>query len=216
MPLISPPPPMATKTAERFPFALADQLVADGALPGDDVRIVEGRDQRHPARALHLVTPHLRVGVGVTSEDDLGTEVAHGLHLDVGRGLRHHDHGRDAEPPRGEGDALRVITGARGNHAACALVWPQVRDLVVGAAQLEAEDGLQILALEQDLRAEPAREPGSRVEGRLTAHVVHAARQDEPQHLVARSAAAKWTVWRPASGMGRADYMRRNPTRCLR
>ena len=60
----------------------------------------------------------------------------------------------------------------------------QVRDAVVGAAQLEAEDRLQVLALEQHVVAEPRRQPRRRVERRLLRHVVDAARQDQPQHRV--------------------------------
>ncbi len=57
----------------------------------------------------------------------------------------------------------------------------EVRDLVVGAAQLEAEDRLQVLALEQHLVAEAARQPRRRVERRLARHVVDAAGQDVVQ-----------------------------------
>ena len=71
----------------------------------------------------------------------------------------------------------------------------QVRDPVVGAAQLEAEDRLQVLALEQDLGAEAPRQPRRRVERRLPAHVVDAAREDEAQHLVAgRRRAGRYRV----------------------
>ena len=55
--------------------------------------------------------------------------------------------------PRREGHALRVVAGARRDDAAGALGVGQVGDPVVGAAQLVAEDRLQILALEQDLVA---------------------------------------------------------------
>ena len=54
----------------------------------------------------------------------------------------------------------------------------QVDHLVVGAAQLEAEHRLQILALEQDLRPEPRRQLGRRIERRLDGHVVDAGVQD--------------------------------------
>ena len=60
----------------------------------------------------------------------------------------------------------------------------EVRDAVVGAPQLEAEDRLQILALEQDRAAQPARQPRRRIERGLAAHVVDAAAQDQPQHAV--------------------------------
>ena len=51
----------------------------------------------------------------------------------------------------------------------------QMRDLVVGAAQLEAEDRLQILALEQHVVAETLGQAWRRVERRLARHVVDAA-----------------------------------------
>ena len=117
--------------------------------------------------------------------------------------------------PRREGDPLCVIAGARSDHPARALVRPQVRDLVVRAAELEAEDRLQVLALQQDVDPEPARQPGGRIEGRLTAHVVHAARQDQPQHLIAARRCSRGPQG-VRYGHGPSDYMRREPTKCLR
>ena len=92
--------------------------------------------------------------------------------------------GAQAEVARGEGDALRVIAGARRDDAARALGVGEVGDPVVGAAQLVAEDRLQVLALEQDLVAEPPRQPRRRLERRLVRDVVDAAGQDQPQHRV--------------------------------
>jgi hypothetical protein len=45
------------------------------------------------------------------------------------------------------------------------LVGLRARHLVVGAAQLEREDRLEILALEQDRPAEPLRQARHRIEG---------------------------------------------------
>ena len=59
----------------------------------------------------------------------------------------------------------------------------QMRDLVVGAAQLEAEDRLQVLALEEDLVAEPRGQAWRRVERRLPRHVVDAAGEDVVEKL---------------------------------
>ena len=88
---------------------------------------------------------------------------------------------RHAEPPGGKRHALGMIAGARGDDAARPFDVLQVRNLVVGAAELEAEDGLQILALEQDLVLQPPRQAGRQIERRLTRHVVDAARQDVVQ-----------------------------------
>ena len=67
----------------------------------------------------------------------------------------------EAEMLRRERHALRMVAGAGRDHAARALDLGHVRDAVVGAAQLEAEDRLQILPLEQHLVAEAARQPAA-------------------------------------------------------
>src|SRR5207237_1738394 len=60
----------------------------------------------------------------------------------------------------------------------------QTGDPVVRAAQLEAEDRLEILALEEDFVIEPAREPRRRVERRLACHLIHTAGQDFAEERV--------------------------------
>jgi len=72
---------------------------------------------------------------------------------------------------------LCVIPGAGGDDAARTLTIREVRDFVVRAAKLEAEDGLQVFALEQDLVAETLRKPRRRVERGLARNIVNAARQ---------------------------------------
>ncbi len=77
-----------------------------------------------------------------------------------------------------------MIAGAGGNDAARPLAIGQVRDLVIGAADLEAEDRLQILALEEHLVAETLRQARRRVQRRLARDVVDAARQNVVEKLV--------------------------------
>ena len=97
--------------------------------------------------------------------------------------------------PGGERHALRMVAGARRDDAAGALGLGHVRDAVVGAAQLVAEDRLQVLALEQHLVAEAARQPVRPVERRLVRDVVDAAVQDQPQHGVGgRSCASRFSA----------------------
>ena len=129
---------------------LAQDLHADRALPGDDVGVVERVDERQSPLARHL--DRLLVGVVeiVAVQHHLPAEVAHRLDLDVRRGLRHHDHGRNAATARRQRHALRVVAGGGADHSAAGDRLREVRDLVVGAAQLEREDRLQVLALEQD------------------------------------------------------------------
>ena len=105
-------------------------------------------------------------------------EPAHRLHLDARRRLRHHDDGAKAERAAGVGDPLGVIAGARRDDAAGAFLTAQAGDLVVCAAQLEAEDRLQVLALEQHPVTEAARETSGKVERRFAGDVVDAAGED--------------------------------------
>jgi hypothetical protein len=56
---------------------------------------------------------------------------------------------RHAELLRRQRHALGMVAGRGADHAALALRRRQVGDLVVGAAQLEAEHRLHVLALEQ-------------------------------------------------------------------
>ena len=64
------------------------------------------------------------------------------------RGLRHHDDGRHAEALRGERHRLAVIARRVGDDAACPIRLGQLREKVVGAADLECADRLHLLALD--------------------------------------------------------------------
>ena len=103
------------------PLALAQDLHADRALAGDHVGIVV-RMHEHGVRAL-LQRERVRVGVAVrvAVQHDLGAARFDRGDLDVRRGHRHDDRRRAAELLRGERDALRVVAGGRGDHAARAL-----------------------------------------------------------------------------------------------
>ena len=129
-------------------LAVTQNLGADGSLSGDDERIVERVNERHARLLDQRVAVRLRVGIAVAGQHDLRAHRPHRVHLDLRRRLRHDDHRAQLEHPGRVGDALRVIAGAGGDDAARTLAIRQVRDLVVGAADLEAEDRLQILALE--------------------------------------------------------------------
>ena len=107
-------------------LAMTHDLVADGALAGDDQRIVEGMDEGEAGLGDEPIAVRLRVRVAVAGEHHLGAARPHRLHLDRRRRLRHDDDGAQAELLRRIGDALGVVAGARGDHAARALVGGQV------------------------------------------------------------------------------------------
>ena len=119
----------------------------------------------------------LGVRVAVARQHDLRPHGLDRLDLDLGRGLRHHDDGLQTEVSGRVGHALGVVAGAGSDDAPRLLLRTQVGDAVVGPPQLEAEDGLEVLALEQHPRAETTRQARGVLERRLPGHVVDAARE---------------------------------------
>ncbi len=162
-------------------MVLAKDLQAHRPLPRDHVGIVERVHERQLASPLQ--DQRVRVGVGerIAVQHHLGAEGADGGDLHLGRRGRHDDEGARAELARGERHPLRVVAGAGRDHAPPQDRGGQVDHLVVGAAQLEAEDRLQILALEQDRRAETRRQLRREVERRLDGDVVDAGVEDPLQ-----------------------------------
>ena len=135
---------------------LAQDLHRDRALAGDHVRVVERMHEGQSLRRSRSFE-RVRVGVGVAVavQDDLAAERAHGVDLQLRRRHRHDDRRRGS---RGvcalQRDALGVVARRGADHAALELLGRQLGHLVVGPAQLEAEDRLRVFALEQHLVAQ--------------------------------------------------------------
>ena len=163
---------------------VAQNLVGDRALAGDDQRIVERMHEHQPGFAHDLIAVCLGFGVAVAGQDHFGAERPHRRHLDVGRRLRHDDERAQAEMAGRIGDALCVVAGARRDNAARALGLGEMGDPVVGAPELVAEDWLEIFALEQDLILQALREVEGRLERRFLGDVVDTAVENQPQHRV--------------------------------
>jgi hypothetical protein len=75
---------------------LAQDFHADGALPGDHIRIVEGMDEVELLLLLQFQCVGVGRVVGIAEQDHFGAALLHGIDLDGRRGGRHHDHGADA------------------------------------------------------------------------------------------------------------------------
>ncbi len=129
----------------------------------------------------------LGVRVAVAGENHLGSHGLDGLDLDLGCRLRHDDDGLEVEVSGGVGHTLGMVAGAGGDDSPGPLLGREVGNAVVGAPQLEAEDRLQILALEEDVLTQSAGEMGSSFERGLPGHVVDTAGQNVVQ---------KGRVWR--------------------
>ncbi len=153
---------------------LAHDFHADGALSGDHIRIVERMHEHQVAFARDDQRVLIGGIVDLAVQHDLTAQFAHGLHLDRGRGQRHDHHCRNTAMARGQGYALRVIARRSTDDPARRDRRRQVRDLVVGAAQLEGEHRLQVFALELDAIAEAARETRGRLERRFDRNIIDA------------------------------------------
>ena len=178
IPLISPPPPIATKIASIGPCHWRRISMPTVPCPAITSGIVVGMHERRPRALLQRERVRMRIAVRVAVQHDRRAARLDRRDLDVRRGHRHHDRRGAAEPLRRERDALRVIAGGRRDDAARALGGRQMRHLVVRAAQLEREHRLLVLALQQDAVAEPSRQRRREVERRLDRHVVHLRGQD--------------------------------------
>ncbi len=160
------------------PGMLLQDLLADRPLAGDHVRVVEGMQEGQALLGLEGLRLGERLVEGVAVQDDLRAARPAGIDLDGRGGARHHDHRPGAEPGGGQRDALRVVARRGADHAAGDLFGAEARHLVVGAAQFEREDRLQILTLQQHGAAESLRHPRHRIEGALDRHVVDAGGED--------------------------------------
>ncbi len=156
----------------------------DGPLPCDDERIVERMDERQAGLRDHQIAMGLRIGVAVADQHHIRPHRPHGVDLDLRRGLRHDDRRLQTELAGRVGDTLRMIAGAGCDDAARPFVLAQMRDLVVGAPKLEAENGLQVFALEEHLVRQPARQTRGGIERGLPSYVVHAALENVVEQLI--------------------------------
>ncbi|KAF1737742.1 hypothetical protein CRV24_003368 [Beauveria bassiana] len=118
-----------------------------------------------------LVLGGVKVGA---VQDDVAAEAGDVGVLDARCALGHDDGGGNLELAGRVGDALRVVAGGAADDALPGPRGVEVGHFVVGAAQLEAKDGLLVLALEQHGALEPVAEVDGVGEGRGLAGFVDA------------------------------------------
>jgi len=70
---------------------LAQQFHRNGALTGDDIRVVKGVYKGQALLLLQRGGMVVRVGVAVAEQHHLAAQAAHRVHLDLRRGGGHHD-----------------------------------------------------------------------------------------------------------------------------
>jgi hypothetical protein len=147
-------PAAAHRDHQRVQLRLRLQhLDGDRALAGDDQRVVE---RVHEGQALflgHLERMFTRLVEGLAMQQHLGAESQRAFDLHGGRVQRHHDHRAHRQPLRMMRHALRVVAGRSGDHA-LHTGSRQGQQLVQRTAFLERRGELQVLELQEDLRAD--------------------------------------------------------------
>ena len=151
MPAARPPPPTGIRTVAAS-RSLLRELEPDRSLAGDHARVLEGVHERRAGARDVLLRGRDSAFEARARQLDLASVGARRLDLRHRRVLGHEDRGGDARLPRGPGDRLPVVAGARGHDARRALLRRERRDRVVRAADLEGARALEVLGLEQTVR----------------------------------------------------------------
>ena len=152
---------------------LAQDLHADRPLACNDIRIVIRMDEGETS--LRLKPTGLGVGLvkALAVEDHTATLPSHSLNFDRGGGARHHDGGLSTQPLSRESHALSMIARRSTDHPTLeSLPW-QARHLGVGAAQLEREYRLKVLALEPNRASQALRQARHGIERALDRHIIN-------------------------------------------
>ncbi len=132
---------------------LLHHFEANGSLPCDHGRVIEGVQEGHAQRlspAHGLGASFVVIG---SVQDHLRAEAPGSGHLDQRRHQGHHDLGPNAALGGMVSHRLRVVPGAGGDHAAALFLFAQCQDLVQRAAFLKRPGTLQIVQLEKHLLA---------------------------------------------------------------
>ena len=130
---------------------VGEDFEADGSLAGNDLFVVVGRHDRVAVLGGQFLRTQAALFAAGTDGDDLRAERRGGFEFVLRSVAGHHDDGLHAQRPRRVGHSLRVIAARIGNDPAPAFFIAKRCDLVVGAAQFEGADGLQVFELEEEL-----------------------------------------------------------------
>ena len=138
-------------TADRHQHHIGHQrgqFQPDRALPGDDVGIVERRQQAVAVLRGEFGGEGLGLVVGLAVQAHRGAPMGDTGDLGVRRGLRHHRDRRHAQAIRGPGQALCVVAGGRGDGRAGIAAFARGQQRVHRAAHLVRAGALQVLQLQ--------------------------------------------------------------------
>ena len=120
-------------------------------LAGNDVFIVVGRNDSISVLGREFLGPEAALLASGANFDDFSAKRCRRIEFVLRGVARHHDDGLHAKSTGGISDSLCVIPAGIGDDAAAPRLVAQRRNLVVGPAQLEGADGLQVLEFQVEL-----------------------------------------------------------------
>ncbi len=157
---------------------LAQDFHRHGSLPGNGVRIIVRVDVDVALFLDQLQRIGQRFRKGVTVQHHLAATGTHAFDLDFRGGLGHHDRCLDPQHLGRQGQALGMVAGRCGDHAARTLFIAELGQLVVGTANLEGEHRLQVFTLEPDLVAQSLGELAGGLQRGFHGNIVNARGED--------------------------------------
>ena len=110
---------------------LVEDFHAHRALAGDDVDIIKRMHVGQVVLALQLTGMVCGIVVGITMQDDVRAQVAHGTDLDRRCIASHDDMRTYTQRPCGERHTLRMIAGGRGDDTTRARLCIESRHPVI-------------------------------------------------------------------------------------
>jgi hypothetical protein len=120
------------------------QFEADRALSGNDIRIIEGREQAVIVLLGKITGQGACFVEGFTVQAHRRTPMGDAGNLGLRRVARHHRDHRHAQPITGPGQALRMVAGRGGNHRAGVTAFARGQQGIQRAAHLVGAGALQV------------------------------------------------------------------------
>ncbi len=157
---------------------LTEDLQRDGALTRDHVGVVERMDEGQGVFTFETERVEVGVRIAVAVQHDVAAVGPDSIDLESRGGHGHDDHRLAPEPLGCERHALGMISRRSTDDAASKLFCRQMRHLVIGASQLEAEYRLAVFALQEHLVRKTFGEASRGLQRRFDGDVVDACSQN--------------------------------------
>ena len=159
-------------------LVLPEHFHGDRALARNHLGVVKRVDEAQALLVAQLHRVGVGIGIAVAVQHHLATQRLHRVDFQSGCGDRHDDDGACAQLASAQRHALRMVASRRTNDAFVQLRGAQLRHLVVGPTQLEAEHRLLVFPLQQHLVFQALAEDGRDIQIGFLGHVIDLGGED--------------------------------------